>query len=129
MPKGGEKQRWRVTSTNLSVEDRLLHIECFGCLSVSSACHPTSLQIMLNIILLWIMYFSSGCCRGDTVWLGPFPPDTKSFPPSFSRSALNLDAGCISLQPRSSNAARFLSISNKSPCFAVSGYSDDTLIC
>lgn len=83
VPKGGEKQRWRVTSTNLSVEDRLLYIECFGCLSVSSACHPTSLQIMSNIILLWIMYFSSGCCRGDTVWLGPFPPTLNLFPPLF----------------------------------------------
>lgn len=83
-----------------------IYIECFGCLSISSACHPTSLQIMSDIILLWIMYFSSGCCRGDTAWLCPFPPTLNLFP-LFSRSALNLGAGCISLQPRSSNAARF----------------------
>lgn len=60
--------------------------------------------------------FRSGCCWGDTVWLGPFPPTLNLSPPPVSRSALNLSAGCISLQPSEQSCSQILSISDKTSC-------------
>ena len=61
--------------------------------------------------LLRVMYSAPDCCRGRLCLARPISPDTKSFLPVFP-----LSAACISLQPQSCNAARFLSISNKTPC-------------